>query len=162
MIDDPLTSPITRPIRRPDDPTMRIDPKYSIGIDEMDAQHARWIQLIEEFRAVGAGHLLDRAGIDAAVRALDKLLKYTRTHFTSEEQLLARHHYPALDAHKKQHRELEAVVAKLLGEVRARATSATPLKLNLFVTIWLLEHIMGEDDKYARFILGRPPAHQVR
>jgi len=134
---------------------MTIDPKYSIGIDEMDAQHARWIQLIEEFRSVGSGHMLERAGIDAAHRALENLLGYTKSHFVSEEKLLAAHKYPDLEAHKARHRELEAAVVKLLDEIRAHARG-TPLKLNLFMTVWLLEHIMGEDDKYARFILGKP------
>jgi hemerythrin len=136
---------------------MTIDPKYSIGIDAMDAQHARWIQLIDKFRSVGSGHLLEQAGINAAAHALDELLNYTKSHFASEEQFLAAHNYPDLTAHKARHHELETVVAKLLDEIRAHASSSTPLKLNLFITVWLMEHIMGEDDKYARFILGKPP-----
>jgi hypothetical protein len=51
-------------------PDTRIDPKYSIGIPEMDAQHARWIQLIEKFRSVGSGHMLEQSGINAAAHAL--------------------------------------------------------------------------------------------
>jgi hemerythrin len=135
---------------------MTIDPKYSIGIPEMDVQHARWIQLIEEFRSVGSGHLLEQSGINAAAHALEQLQNYTKSHFASEEKFLATHKYPDLDAHKTRHRELETVVAKLLDEIRAHASNSTPLKLNLFVTVWLMEHIMGEDDKYARFILGKP------
>ena len=133
-----------------------IDPKYRLGIPEMDAQHARWIGLIEKFRAVGSAHLMDRTGINAAIHALEQLLKYTQSHFTSEEQFIAGHNYPDLEAHKQQHRELETVLAKLLDGARAHATGGTPLKLNLFATVWLLEHIMQEDDKYARFILGKP------
>jgi hemerythrin len=135
---------------------MVIDPKYSIGIDQMDAQHACWIELIEKFRSVGSGQLLERAGINAAAHALEHLLSFTKSHFASEEQLLVTHKYPDLETHKIKHRELEAAVVKLLSEIRAHATRSTPLKLNLFVTVWLLEHIMGEDDKYARFILGKP------
>ena len=135
-----------------------IDPKYSIGIPEMDVQHARWIKLIEEFRSVGSEQMLEQPGIDAAVHALDELLKYTRIHFASEEQFIAARHYPDLDAHKARHRELEAVLVKLLDETRTHKTSSTPLKLNLFATIWLLEHIVGDDDKYARFILGKSPS----
>ena len=129
-----------------------IDPKYSIGIPEMDAQHARWIQLIEEFRHSASGHLLEHAGIAAAQHALEQLLNYTRDHFASEERFLALHKYPDLDAHKHHHRSLETEVAKLFDEIKAHKTNTTPLKLNLFVTIWLMEHIMQDDDKYARFI----------
>jgi len=132
-----------------------LDPKYSIGIPEMDAQHARWIQLIDEFRAAGSGHLLDQAGRHAASRALQKLLEYTQSHFASEEAFVAAHHYPDLEEHKRAHRELETKVAELLAEIRAHETNTTPLKLNMFITIWLMEHIMKEDDKYARFILGK-------
>ena len=133
-----------------------IDPVYSIGIDEMDAQHARWIELIEEFRSVGSEHLLEPAGFDAAARALEKLLNYTRNHFASEERFLSTHNYPDLGAHKLRHGELVVVVEKLLNELRAHKTNTTPLKLNLMITIWLMEHIMGEDDRYARFILKKP------
>lgn len=140
-----------------------IDPKFSVGVPEMDAQHARWIELIEEFRAASAGQLLEPAGIKAATHALEEMLKYTRSHFASEEKMMAASNYSDLEPHKRRHRELEAMVAKLLDEVRAHRTSSTPLKLNLFVTIWLLEHIMQEDDKYARVILGKPTllAHQL-
>ena len=66
------------------------------------------------------------------------------------------HKYPDLDAHKMRHGELVGVVEKLLEELRAHRTNTAPLKLNLMITIWLMEHIMGEDDRYARFILKRP------
>lgn len=135
-----------------------MDPKYSIGIDEMDHQHAKWIHLIEEFRLVGSDHLMEETGINSAAHALEELLKYSKSHFASEEQFLFAHGYPDLDAHKKQHRELEAVVAKLLDEIRSCKSNRTPLKLNLFVTVWLFEHIMQEDNQYARFILGKSPS----
>lgn len=135
---------------------MTIDPKYSIGIAEMDAQHARWIQLIEEFKLVGSEHLLEHKGFQAARLALEKLLAYTKSHFVSEEALIEAHGYPDLEAHKKQHRELEAKVVELLDEVHSHSKNRTPLKLNLLVTIWLIEHILQEDDKYARFILNKP------
>ncbi len=133
-----------------------IDPKYSIGIPEMDAQHARWIQLIAEFRAACESELLKQACIDGAAHALEELLKYTRSHFASEERFITEHKYPYLEAHKKKHQELEAQVVNLQKEIQAHKTGTTPLKLNLFVTIWLMEHIMQEDEKYARFILGKP------
>lgn len=136
---------------------MLIDPKYSLGIAEMDTQHARWIHLIEKFRSVGFEQLMEKSGINAAAHALEDLLKYTRSHFASEEQFLTSHRYPDLESHKKRHRELEEVVEKLLAEIRAHKTNSTPLKLNLFITVWLMEHIIQEDGKYARFILGKPP-----
>lgn len=135
---------------------MSIDPKYSIGIEAMDIQHARWIELIENFRATASEQLREQIGIDAAKLALEQLLNYTRSHFTSEERLMAEHEFPGLNEHKRRHQELEEEVIKLLDEIRKHKTTVTPLKLNLFLTIWLMEHIKQEDEKYARFILDKP------
>lgn len=129
-----------------------IDPKYSIGIEEMDIQHAHWIKLIEKFRSVGKEKIMEKAGIDAAAEAIHELLIYTRQHFASEESFLSKHQYPKLDSHKKMHQELEAVLVRLSKEIHESRATRTPLKLNLLVTIWLLEHIMKEDVLYARFI----------
>jgi hemerythrin len=136
--------------------TAELPPHYRIGIEAMDAQHARWIRLIEKFRAAGADHLRESAGYAAAKEALERLLEYTRLHFASEEKLLAEHHYPGLDAHREEHRKLETAVAALRAELHAHATRTTPLKLNLLATIWLMEHITQADREYARFILAKP------
>lgn len=137
----------------PDAPALA--PHYCIGIAAMDAQHARWIHLIEKFRAAGGDHLRDQTGHAAARDALEKLLEYTRLHFTSEEKLLAEHGYPGLEAHREEHRKLEAAVVALWDELHANTTHTTPLKLNLLATIWLMEHITEEDRKYARFLLAK-------
>lgn len=134
---------------------MIINPIYSIGIDEMDAQHARWIHLIEEFKRVASGHLLEKSSVDAAKLALVKLLEYTKSHFASEEKLIAAHNYPGQAIHKQHHRELENMVIRLHEEIEAHTTDRVPLKLNLLITIWLLEHITQEDAKYADFILKK-------
>jgi hemerythrin len=131
---------------------------YSIGIEEMDIQHARWIHLIEEFRRVASGHLFDSTGFHAAGKALDQLVEYTKTHFASEEQLLALHNYPELAAHKKEHAEIEAKIAELREEIHVNSRNKTSLKLNLFITIWLFDHILNEDGRYAKYILGKRTA----
>jgi len=121
----------------------------------MDREHARCIDLIEAFRVAAAGHLCDSAGLDAARRTLEDLLDYTQDHFANEESLLASYHYPQLAEHRARHRELTGAVLKLIKEIAEHRSGTPPLKLNLFVTVWLLEHIMTEDWKYARFIIAQ-------
>jgi len=134
---------------------MIMDRKYRIGIDEMDRQHALWIDLIERFRAVAAEHLMDQVGLGAARVALDELLSYTRTHFGSEEELMKRHGYPGLAEHARKHREMAARLGEMRAEITRHETMSTPLKLNLMANVWLLEHILQEDADYARFILAK-------
>lgn len=133
-----------------------IDPKYSIGIDEMDAQHARWLELIDRFHAAAKDHLGDDRGLAAARKALDALLDYTDSHFRSEEAFLAAHGYPGLAEHRAQHRELRRHVEALREELRQHRGS-TPVKLNLLATIWLMEHIHQHDKEYARYLKKRGP-----
>lgn len=135
-------------------PTAAIDPKYSIGIQEMDAQHARWVALIDRFREAAGERMLDQQGQAAARDALDALLDYTRRHFRSEEEFLARHGYPGLAEHQASHRELERHVRALHDEL-ARHHPSTPLKLNLLATVWLMEHIHHHDKDYARYLKER-------
>lgn len=135
-----------------------IDPKYRIGIDEMDAQHAQWIRLIDQFKAAVAGHLGDEQGLRAAQQTLEGLLAYTRHHFASEETFMASHGYPELESHRQLHRHLDGEVSRLLQEVRQHQGNNTPLKVSLLVTIWLLEHILKDDKGYALHVLKRAPA----
>lgn len=135
-------------------PATHIDPKYSIGIGEIDAQHARWLDLIARFRQAAQGEMLTEAGFAAARQALDELLDYTRWHFRSEEELLASHGYPGLAAHQARHQELERHVQALHDEL-VRHRPATPLKLNLLATVWLMEHIHQHDREYARYLKER-------
>ncbi len=111
--------------------------------------------MINQFREAANGHLSDAVGLEAARQTLDDLLKYTEVHFASEERLLASCQFPELAAHKQKHQELTAAVQKLCAELAAHSAGSTPLKLNLFVTVWLLEHIMSEDWKYSRFIIAQ-------
>ncbi|TCJ12849.1 hypothetical protein EZJ19_11460 [Parasulfuritortus cantonensis] len=123
-----------------------------IDIAEIDKQHARWLKIIEGFRAVGVGHLTDAAGFAAAEQALAELLEYTRMHFASEEAIMARHGYPGLAEHHVRHGELMAAVEKMLAEIRAHKSKLTPLKLNLLATIWLFEHIAKEDQEFGSYV----------
>ena len=138
----------------------QIDSKYSIGIPEMDRQHARWISLIEEFRRSidRAAGPTDDESLEASRSALKELVFYTKTHFASEEALLERHSYPDIALHRKRHAELVSMVEGLMAEISSMSTRTTPLKLNLAATVWLMEHIMGEDKKYADFILEKQRA----
>ena len=126
--------------------------KYKIGVPEMDAQHARWIQLIENFkRLFSADEESDRRQTET-LSALRQLLDYTRSHFESEEKFLERHGYPKLIAHQQRHKELEQAVSRLHDTMQAGRMTLTQPKLNMLSIVWLMEHILKEDADYAKFL----------
>lgn len=122
---------------------------YEIGLPEVDRQHMRLVELINELHAA-----METGTAAESEKVLDGLIEYTNTHFTDEERLQERHGYPELKAHQKLHEDLVMDVL----DFRKRYQDAEPgVEMNLmwFLKDWLLNHIKLQDAKIARHILGK-------
>jgi hemerythrin-like metal-binding protein len=123
------------------------NPRYSVQIDSIDAQHQTLFQLAEELHtAMSAGR-----GKSALSRSLDRLVQYTMVHFAHEERLMRLHDYPGLAAHKTQHEALTQQVQQFQADFNAGRTTMT-VQLMIFLRDWLTAHIAGSDQKYAPFL----------
>ena len=113
----------------------------------MDAQHKQLVLMVSELhRAMMQGKARDvLAGI------LDKLVRYTDTHFADEEKLMRDRAYPRLSAHAAEHRRLTTVAHKLRADFSEGRLSITIETLN-FLKSWLNDHILGMDQDYAAHI----------
>ncbi len=124
---------------------------YDIGIPEMDKQHMRLVDLINELYSsmkTGGG---SGAGVE---KALKGLVEYTKTHFSKEEHLMEQYGYPGLNTQRKMHQDLLEEVLDF-KERYQKGEPGIESKLTKFLKDWLLKHIKGEDAKYARHILGK-------
>ncbi len=74
----------------------------SIGINDIDNQHRRLFEIMEEVM------LALRGGSDGGKieKIIDSLVEYTAEHFTFEEDLLESNDYPNLVEHQAFHKEL--------------------------------------------------------
>ncbi|MGL4368800.1 MAG: bacteriohemerythrin, partial [Spirochaetota bacterium] len=78
--------------------------EFVLGIDEIDAQH-KW--LIDQVNAFFLRYKSSES--DAATgQMLNAILEYMNEHFTCEEDFLERQSYPALESHRRSHRNLFA------------------------------------------------------
>jgi hemerythrin len=122
-------------------------PAYSVNISSIDAQHQTLLAMGRE--------LLDamstRQGQAATGKILDRLIKYTATHFAYEEQLMQTNGYPAFAAHKSEHDALIAKVLQFQVDLKA-GRAAISIQLLEFLKNWLVGHIQGSDRKYVPFI----------
>lgn len=131
-----------------------IDPKYRLGVDAMDAEHAQLIQIVNDLKA---GFQSDKvAGQDEIPHIVERLIQYTKTHFNHEEQLMTENHYPGLEAHRRKHVELKQQIEKFASELSGKYETMA-LKINLFMTIWLFEHIIKEDADFAQHYKEQHP-----
>ncbi|MBU6370628.1 MAG: hemerythrin family protein [Patescibacteria group bacterium] len=118
---------------------------YSVGVKEIDDQHKRFFDLINQ---VGAS-----AGTPEAVAMLPdifrQLFAYAEYHFATEEKYFDLFKYEDADNHKKEHRHYEETVGKMKS--RHDAGDAKVAKdLAEFMGNWLRDHISYSDKKYHR------------
>lgn len=123
------------------------DEKYSVGVGELDAQHKQLVKLLSDlYDAMQAQHAADVVG-----KILNELVRYTKTHFASEERYMAQAGYPDLAAQKREHEAFTAKIQKFKEEFDAGRTSLS-VSLATFVKDWLFSHISGSDKKYGPFL----------
>jgi hemerythrin-like metal-binding protein len=122
-------------------------PSLSVGVGEIDGQHKELVRLTNRLHdAMGRGQ--PQAVMGGLV---DGLARYARTHFATEERLMDRHGYPAVRAHKEEHRAfVQKVVEFKKGLDAGRLTVS--LDVLKFLRDWLVRHIKDTDRKYGPFL----------
>jgi hemerythrin-like metal-binding protein len=140
--------------------------KLVTGITEVDDQHRRLVELINE---VGSLCTQD-ATSDKIKPVLDELVQYTQYHFKNEEELMRQYsvNVALQQHHLKAHRAFCDQVTLAIGVIQSSPQSAMSLLAQLlnYLTRWLLQHIMVEDLRMAREIqalqAGASPEEAVK
>ena len=115
--------------------------KYSVGNPIIDKQHKEMFKLGNDLPEV-----LSAQEIKPIIMGL---YKYTREHFSMEEEMMKSIGFPLLAEHKILHEEL---ISKL-NEISSLSfeTDKAVLSFKKFVYGWLIEHIMYQDIQYFKF-----------
>ncbi len=123
---------------------MNWDEKYSVKNPEMDHQHKKLIELVNQLHdAMKTGKAKEEIGT-----VLKSLADYTQTHFDAEEKMLKSIQFNEFASHKAEHTKLIQQVVQLIK----RFDNDEPLpvmEVMNFLKSWLVDHIMKEDMKYA-------------
>ncbi len=125
------------------------DEAYDLGIPVIDEEHRQLLSLVNTF--IAALHTKDERKV--IVSTFDSLIEYTKEHFKNEEMFMKKYKYPELSDHKKKHLQLTREVMAL-NKGKDYIFSDT---IADFLISWLTNHIMGEDKKYADYILSTDP-----
>jgi len=119
---------------------------YSVGSDEMDQEHKRLVEIINNLY----GAMRQGKGNEAIGSILDGLVEYTRTHFAHEERLMKEVGYSAYEEHKLEHNKLTEQVLEIQSKYRLGAVLS--LEIMSFVKEWLVNHIQGSDKRYGPYL----------
>ncbi|MBU0673729.1 MAG: bacteriohemerythrin [Proteobacteria bacterium] len=127
---------------------------FSVQISEIDDQHRRWIEIMNEMHET-----LIKGDVQKVQNITEKILKdmqdYTRFHFTTEEDFLKKIGFPELAQHKKQHSKFYVQVHELLKDVQEEKMVLNT-EIMKTMSSWFLNHILVEDMKYSRFVASCP------
>ena len=120
---------------------------FSVGVQTIDSQHKVLFDIMNELHsAMMAGEARKVTG-----PLLGKLLEYTKTHFSTEEQMMTATEFPGLAAHKVQHGELIKQVNDYVAR-HEKGEVALNLHLLNFLRDWLTTHIHKEDMEYSPWL----------
>lgn len=132
-------------------PLIEWNEKLSVGVRQFDDDHQKLVLLLNGlFEDSLSGHAKEVIGI-----VLDELIHYARSHFAAEESLMREYGYPKLEAHEAEHRALIIRVLELREDYLAGANVSINLDLATFLKNWLVDHILGADRDYGRYLAPR-------
>ncbi|MBT3701487.1 MAG: hemerythrin family protein [Alphaproteobacteria bacterium] len=123
---------------------------YKLGIRAIDADHRTLFDLVNSFeRSVR----MKESTAQVAV-TLDALESYVAEHFAREEKYLEVAKYPATEAHKVLHRDLEQDIKDYRQDYLDMPEDFDTDEFLRFLSDWLKDHIQSEDLAYVPFVKG--------
>lgn len=122
--------------------------RYATGIREIDAQHQTLFQAVNDLH----DGLMAGKGKESIDKTLDFLVKYTQSHFQSEEAFMQQQGFDGLAAHRTEHQMLLEEVAVFREQYTRNAGSVRPMEVARFLGDWLTHHIQRMDLQYVAFV----------
>ena len=127
--------------------------EYSIGIDSLDRQHTRLLDLIDALaRVIAAAD----AGSGAKPETIaTEFAEHLTAHFNAEENLMRRYNYPFLAEHQQQHQVFFNAFEGLWAEIEVPSISKIRLlfRIQLQLVDWYINHITKSDVHLGNFLL---------
>jgi len=126
-------------------PIITWNDSYSVKVKEMDDQHKKLIDLINQLHdAMKVGK-----GKEVVGNVLNVMTDYTRRHFASEENLMRIHGYSGYEEQKKAHDHMVTQVVDM--KTKFENGSVHSQQVISFLKDWLIRHIQGMDQKYGSY-----------
>lgn len=126
------------------------DESYSIGVCQIDQQHKRLFELINDlFLGIKA-----QDSATAVELALSSLVEYTQEHFATEEGLMDKHSYPGAKAHINEHSQMLGTIDAHIVKMQS-GEPVSGMSLLTQLVEWLHSHMGATDADLGNFLKSR-------
>ncbi len=132
-------------------PVVEWSEKVSVGIKAFDDDHK------QIFTAVNKLYDAYRDGLDNAFigSIIKDLINFADEHFENEEKALRALNYPETRMQELAHQRFVKQVIDIKNNFQNYDNKNTSLKIASLLRDWLIEHIVGMDKKYQKFLNER-------
>lgn len=127
---------------------------YACHIPDIDQQHKRLFEIGNQLYTLALLKDNDK-NIEKIQAILSELQAYTIYHFQYEEALLDRYQYPTLASHHEEHQQFIDTLLEMEIKAIQEDSNDLVLKLIMFVSEWISNHIMITDKKYSKYLLDK-------
>jgi len=119
------------------------DENFSVGNDEMDFQHKKLIDIINElFIHFNKGNAQEKS-----LSILDRMVNYSFLHLDKEEEYLKKIDFPYIDEHKTMHNSYKQEIILFRNKIRS-GNKDVHYEIFNYLKEWWTNHILEEDMKY--------------
>ncbi len=119
--------------------------KYILGVDSIDKQHKRLVDLINKLYA----DFGSKRGKESLIKVVDELIQYTQYHFGYEEEIFQKIGYKETVNHNAEHANFIKKVDSFANGYKNQGTVLSFDIIN-FLKDWLVNHICKTDKRYVK------------
>lgn len=120
---------------------------YNTGIEAVDLEHRKLVELVEVMHT----SVRDKEPKDVVEKVITEIAEYTQYHFTNEEMLMEKEHYPQFDEHKTEHQKLIQEVSTFKERLLSNFPDGRE-DFYHFLREWLINHILDSDKKFGTYV----------
>ncbi len=126
----------------------------SVDVAVFDAHHRNLLNMINDLHDA----MLNKKGSAAMEGIVERLVDYTKYHFTEEEKLMKALDFHGYEAHRAEHEAFVAKTEDLRNKLKKGETNISAETMR-FLLRWFKSHIRGTDREYSLFFQARmvPP-----
>lgn len=129
------------------------DESLSVGIPEIDADHQRFIRLVNELNQA----IIARLGMEEIGKCMHSILEDVASHFAHEEAKFKQWGYPGAAEHAQKHAQIILAMNEIQGRFERGCTEYELIEVGLTVKAALIDHLLAEDMKYRDWYRSKNP-----
>lgn len=129
---------------------IRWDDRYVLNVGNIDEQHKKLVDMINEFYEG-----ISQKDSDVALKELLKgLIDYAEYHFSTEETFMKQHEFPFMIRHVGQHDAFRKHVGDCQRRIEFKELVIS-FEITNYLRTWLLDHILASDKDLCHFLQSK-------